>query len=599
MLVCVTLITLALLACQFCSIGVVAVASGRSLLAERDALSDSGLTSALWIWAAPLNQSIPPLGNVAFMRSFSAPAGKGAYSAIMTISAVNNFTAWVNGNPVGSSTNGAGDWKTARVLTAPLELSTANIFSILVSTNSDNFGSPEPGLLAAIKIKYTDGSTTTIHTDADWEATTNIANDFPTSAAALGAAKVGAAFGSGSWGNSVTLASTDPSPLDLSAASWIWSDKGADLDTPVGILGFRKTVPTASGKTAQTALILVTVDNAFNLYVNGEFVGSPAVSWSRARQFTVALSPDSNTFTVIGQNTEYPGQPNPAGFIAAIKITHTDGTSQIIGTDASWLRGNFTNVTDNAFPLSQYTSTFMSTADSGLFPAVALGKYPMEPWGAGVNTFDALNAALIPSSPFTRLISPPPRPGGSPPPTRTIIAIVIPVVVVIALILGFLFWLRRRRSRSPDYRKQGASIPFLTASSTGSYDPVYTPLQPYPFTVPHRPPHRPSLPGPFSRGPSASSSRPNEKRTAAATASSSSSSGPSLPSSRSSGKRTAAAAAPSPFSPGPSVSSSSSSTGKRSVPNPPTSSATFPTPPASDPATPSTLPPRYTYITRR
>ncbi|KAJ7259810.1 hypothetical protein C8J57DRAFT_1135042 [Mycena rebaudengoi] len=470
------------------------------VLVPRDALSDSGLLSASWIWAAPV-ESKAPLGNVAFMRTFSTPSGKTASAAAMTITAVNNFTVWVNGNPIGSSANGTDDWKLAHGLRAHLKPDSVNMFAILASSDGTS-GAPAPGLLAAIKIEYTDGSSDNVFTDSNWAVATKIPDDFPTpsDATQFVAATALAPFGSGPWGKSVTVAPTDPTPPTLSTATWIWTTKDARTGAPaVGIDAFRKTISTV--KTAKSAFIILVVDDAFSLYVNGKYVGESLNSdWSSfAQQFTVALNPASNTFSVIGQNHAN-GPGNPAGFLAAIKVFNADGTSQSIASDATWL--------SHSFPSGNYTlpsdpsiAAFLSMPDSDLVSSFALGNITVGPWEIA-DTFDSLNAASVPTSPFTTTTtttdpppsnSAPPTSGSKPLPIKAIIGGVVGGVALLGLVLGFLFWRRRRNSRSEDDEGKAPAvidplppppIPFDTEAHSGT--PL---LQPSYYTTPF---HHPS-----------------------------------------------------------------------------------------------------------
>ncbi|KAJ7170235.1 hypothetical protein C8R43DRAFT_90280 [Mycena crocata] len=358
---------------------------------KRDPLSDSGLTSASWIWTAAATT-----GNVAFLKTFSSAAGKTATSVTASITAVDQFTLWVNGQPIGASSDGADAWKSADVLGAALNAST-NTFSVLV-VNKANSGAPAPGLLAAFQIKYSDGSDNTVVSDASWAVSAVIPSDFPTPSdtSHFSSATVAAPFGSGSWGKDVALSSGDPNAPSLASSTWIWSTSDAASHAATGTVGFRKTITTPSGKTAQSATILLTVDNGFVLYINDDYVGAPPKApnnpdFKRAEQFILGLSADSNVFTVFGENLPDPGSTDagPAGFVATIRIRYSDGSSDVVGTDASWLSGAFTSV-----------SAFLSTPDYALSPAFAIGTMGASPWGQLTGTSNALAAANVPSGPF-------------------------------------------------------------------------------------------------------------------------------------------------------------------------------------------------------
>ncbi|KAJ6544024.1 hypothetical protein B0H19DRAFT_1169365 [Mycena capillaripes] len=351
------------------------------------------MTSASWIWAPTSNGSVSTAaGNVAFLKVIPTPTGKTASGAVISMTAADSFTLFVNGQPIGASKYTAG---TAVVLRAALNAS-VNTFSVLV-TNDGNPGAPPPGLLAAIQVLYTDSPSDTFVSNSSWLAASNIPSDFPTPAdlSSFELAVVIAPNGQAPWG-SVSPLPADPSPLTLTDSTWIWSTVNANTVADVGSVGFRKTFVTPFGKTAQTATILLTVDNSFQLYVNNVYVGTPpqpaAGVWQYAQQFTVNLNATSNVFTVIAQNypSDTPHSPgNAAGFIAAIKVLYQDGSSDIIRTNSSWLNSNLISL-----------PVFLSTDDNNLSLSSEQGPMGMGPWGQLSGTSDALSAASVPVGPF-------------------------------------------------------------------------------------------------------------------------------------------------------------------------------------------------------
>ncbi|KAJ6470601.1 hypothetical protein C8R47DRAFT_931356, partial [Mycena vitilis] len=339
------------------------------------------LTSASWIWAGNGSSTS---GNVAFLKFFSTPAGKFASNAVITMTAVEHATLWCNGHPIGVSGTGQDGWKSAHVLRAALNAS-VNTFSVLV-TNSNSTTTP-PGFLVAIEVSYNDSTTSPLMSDSSWLAASesDILADFPNpSDLSRFASAVAVSYGSGPWGQNITLALPDPSPPTLQDSTWIWSTPNAGQGAPVGTVGFRKTFSTPTGKSAQSATILLTVDNTFALYLNGNYMGSPPVDpnavgfvsvWSHPQQFTVALNSTFNVFDVIGQNFPDAGSTDrtSAALIATIQIRYTDGTSDTISSDPSWLTGDATSA-----------PTFLSTSDANLSPSIAQGPMGTFPWGSGL-----------------------------------------------------------------------------------------------------------------------------------------------------------------------------------------------------------------------
>ncbi|KAJ7669239.1 hypothetical protein DFH06DRAFT_1321269 [Mycena polygramma] len=419
-------------------------------LGKRDSLPASGLTSASWIWTAE-----PTTGNVAFVRTFDSPVGKAATSATITMTAVNQFTLFVNGQPIGASGNGTDDWKAPQLLSAALNAS-ANTFAVL-AVNNIVAGGQAPGFLAAIQVEYIDGSGDSFVSDASWGVSAIIPPAFPTvsmsDASHFGAATIVGSFGSGSWGN-VTVPLTPSNLPSLAGSTWIWSTSTAATGATTGTVGFRKTVSTPS---AQSAQILVAADNGFLLYVNGQYIGAPPPApvipdFNRVQRFTVDLLAPSNTFTIFGQNIPNPGSSDagPAGLVATIVIQNSDGSTSVVNTDASWQCGAFTTV-----------PAFLSLDDSALSPSFALGTMGMAPWGQLTNVSDALAAPKVPTGPFSNGTVP--RAAGGAIHIALIVGPIVGGIVLLGAALGLFCWCRRRRRQ----RRAAAlsSEPFDATSS--------------------------------------------------------------------------------------------------------------------------------------
>ncbi|KAJ7778165.1 hypothetical protein B0H16DRAFT_1683488 [Mycena metata] len=398
--------------------------------AKRDSSSDNGLSSA-------------------------SPPGRSAASATIWMTAVNEFTLWVNGQPIGSSGPNADD---VQLFSVALNGS-INTFSVL-AVNQGNPGAPPPGLVAAIQIEYSDGSNEFLLSNGTWAVSPVIPSDFPVPGPADTAnfafATVLGPFGSAPWGNiSLIPAYISPSGI-LLGSTWIWSNSsGVTLAAPVGIVGFRRAIITPTGKNAQTASVLITADDKFTLYFNGNYVGAPPQTslslFKQVQKFTLDVSATpNNTFTVFVNNLH-----GHAGLVAAITIQYSDGSSQVVSTDADWLTGPFTSV-----------STFFSQPDSALSATFALGTMGISPWEEMVGIHDVLAASAVPTSPFASGTLPPTMqassdvhpsssavgPSRSSTPTGLIVGPIVGGLVFI-LTIGFvlLFWrCRRRRQRTRD-----------------------------------------------------------------------------------------------------------------------------------------------------
>ncbi|KAJ7109075.1 hypothetical protein C8R43DRAFT_962648 [Mycena crocata] len=430
---------------------------------RRDALLDDGLSSASWIWTAE-----PTAGNVAFVRTFSSTAGKVATSATISMTAVHYFTLWINGQPIGASSgNGADDWTNVRIFSVALNAST-NTFSVLTAYNPVS-GAPPPGFLAEIQVQYGDGSSDALVSDPSWDVSAGIPSEFPTLVNISGfvPATVVGSFGAASWGNvSVPALPTSAGSDILLGSTWIWNTSTAGSGAPTGTVGFRKTVTTPPGKSAQSAQLIIGADNAFLLYVNGQYIGAPPPApmipdFKRAQRVTVDLRTASNTFTIFGKNIPDPGTTDagPAGIVAKITIQYSDGSSDVVGTDTSWLSGAFTTV-----------PAFLTLTDTSLSPTFAIRT---EAAGFLTGVSDLLAAPRVPIGPFASGTALPTPPGGNGNevknkggvPVGAIVGAVVGVLVLIGVGVVLFFWLRRRRSlraralSSQSFGPTGLSMP--------------------------------------------------------------------------------------------------------------------------------------------
>ncbi|KAJ7702647.1 hypothetical protein B0H17DRAFT_1237081 [Mycena rosella] len=260
----------------------------------------------------------------------------------------------------------------------------------------------------------------------------------------------------------LTVPSLDPTAPPLSNGTWIWSTSDAAYDAVPGSVGFRKTFTSPVGRIAQSATILITVDNQFTMYANEAYIGA-SQDWTNVQQLKTNLNATANTFTVIARNwaalnhdTNTWTDPSSAGVIAAIRIEYADGSSDVVGTDTSWLSGDFTTV-----------SEFMSMPDSALFPTYNIGTMGMQPWGPlpSSTLSPSATSGTNPSSTPGALAS-----GGH---RRHIALIVGPVMGVLALIAIIIWWLLRnirRDSRpapgSPDHRDKDSGSNRSNSSAT-------------------------------------------------------------------------------------------------------------------------------------
>ncbi len=129
--------------------------------------------------------------------------------------------------------------------------------------------------------------------------------------------------------------------MSIESAAWVWypGEKAAS-NAPPGTRYFRKTVMLPERGICASARALVSADNAFTLFVNGQEVGRSAPGGEAWRQpqmieFASALKPGNNIIAIAAENAT--DKPSPAGLIGRLQINLKSGEVLSIPTDASWL----------------------------------------------------------------------------------------------------------------------------------------------------------------------------------------------------------------------------------------------------------------------
>lgn len=157
----------------------------------------------------------------------------------------------------------------------------------------------------------------------------------------------------------------------LEGAHWIWyPGEDAAAAAAVGAVRFRRVVEVPPDREVETAVVALTADNRFTLFVDGVMCSSGS-SFHQVQEveITKRLRPGPIVIAVEAANE---GQgPNPAGLIGRLRIRFTDGAPLAIATDKSW------KCTRSA-PEGWETARF---DDSSWAAAQALGADGMAPWG--------------------------------------------------------------------------------------------------------------------------------------------------------------------------------------------------------------------------
>jgi alpha-L-rhamnosidase len=168
----------------------------------------------------------------------------------------------------------------------------------------------------------------------------------------------------------------DPHPLSLNGANWIWYPEGSPAQgAPVATRYFLREVDLPANQALAQANFLITADDQWLVYVNGQEVGRSSgqtSSWTQAQQLDITreLHPGANTIAVAATNAGGPGS-----WIGSLGLEYADGTT----TDL---------VTDNTWKASQQDPQGWQNPgfdDSAWVPALNVGPYGSGPWGTGVS----------------------------------------------------------------------------------------------------------------------------------------------------------------------------------------------------------------------
>ncbi|MBM4085974.1 MAG: hypothetical protein FJ272_14405, partial [Planctomycetes bacterium] len=139
------------------------------------------------------------------------------------------------------------------------------------------------------------------------------------------------------WGG---LALGQGQPLGFEGAKWIWFPPGPGESAqafPASVWYFRAALALPEETQVASAEVIITADNLFVLYLNGQFAGESETDpnlWSRPKRFDVTrlLAPGPNGLAVEAANTA----PGPAGLLVKFVAQMADGRQVVLVSDAAW-----------------------------------------------------------------------------------------------------------------------------------------------------------------------------------------------------------------------------------------------------------------------
>ena len=158
---------------------------------------------------------------------------------------------------------------------------------------------------------------------------------------------------------------------DFAGAQWIWFPEGNPAESaPVCTRYFRRVFELPADATAGSAIINITADDQYQLYVNGQEAGH-GDSWSAPATIAIGTysKPGRNVLEVVARNVG--NSPNPAGLLCKLKVLSGPGKDFLLTTDDQWKCA--TDAKDG------WTSPAFD--DHAWVAAKPLGVYGTQTWG--------------------------------------------------------------------------------------------------------------------------------------------------------------------------------------------------------------------------
>ena len=157
----------------------------------------------------------------------------------------------------------------------------------------------------------------------------------------------------------------------LGDAQWIWFPEGRpDQAAPPGARYFRRSLVLPADRPVKGATLFFTADDSGDVFVNGQAVGTAANFHAAAEaDLTKLVHPGGNVLAAVVKNGG--SEPNPAGFIALVRVEFQQGEPLVVLTDSSWKAA-----TNAAAGWKD------AACDDQAWPAAQqLGPAGMAPWG--------------------------------------------------------------------------------------------------------------------------------------------------------------------------------------------------------------------------
>ncbi|KAG5638042.1 hypothetical protein H0H81_002162 [Sphagnurus paluster] len=290
---------------------------------------------AYWIWTSEGVGLHAPGGDRPFRTTWTPSPRVSVLSMNVLATADDYFTLYLNGQVVSDTrwemSTGATVWATAVGSTASLNLSSSLVFAVLATNNPATGGAPA-GLLIAIQLSLSDGSTSFVTTgnSSSWVTTTTVPADFQlpnTSVAGWVPASVISQNGADAPWGAVQLPST-LTVVSLSASATPTSSSGPSPSLGTKVPSSSKTTPVGAivgGVVGGTSvLLLLTISLLWYCRKRERAIEIPNLSAppTTMEEYATSLPPVSTVFP-----------PNPSFTPFMLQTPREDGLRSKVSYD--------------------------------------------------------------------------------------------------------------------------------------------------------------------------------------------------------------------------------------------------------------------------
>jgi alpha-L-rhamnosidase len=175
-----------------------------------------GFDGASWVWAPGATTSGAPPGSCWFRCVAAVPAGRTVTRALLVATADDDFSLFLDGEPVLHAPEHVDGWKAGRFADVTSRVRDGGLVLAAVATNRGSGGVNPGGLLVRLVLELDDGSGHDVVTDGTWRVAETEQPGWEEAGfddSTWSPVTVLAPYGGGPWGSQVSIAVERPAPV--------------------------------------------------------------------------------------------------------------------------------------------------------------------------------------------------------------------------------------------------------------------------------------------------------------------------------------------------------------------------------------------------